>query len=127
MSTMICIHQADLSSHNNDSKFHPRIGSLSADQLEAVCELWSEPDAEVGTWECTVGKFPSVKNGRHEISFVLSGRAEIKCDSNGQTVTVVAGDLLILPDGWSGQWDVRETLRKIYVNIPVSHVASLIT
>jgi hypothetical protein len=26
-----------------------------------------------------------------------------------------AGDLLVLPVGWSGRWDVTATLRKVYV------------
>jgi len=29
-------------------------------------------------------------------------------------VEVHGGDLIILPPGWSGRWDVLETVRKVY-------------
>jgi len=29
----------------------------------------------------------------------------------------LAGSALVLPAGWSGRWDIHETLRKLYVTI----------
>ncbi|MEU1321077.1 cupin domain-containing protein [Streptomyces tibetensis] len=27
---------------------------------------------------------------------------------------MAAGDVVVQPKGWSGRWDVRETIRKVY-------------
>lgn len=36
-------------------------------------------------------------------------------DAASGTVTEIGpGDLVILPPGWSGRWDVIETVRKIF-------------
>jgi hypothetical protein len=34
---------------------------------------------------------------------------------DGETVELVAGDTAVFPRGWSGTWDIEETLRKVYV------------
>lgn len=45
---------------------------------------------------------------------MLPGAATITDDATGSTHELRAGDLLVLPVGWSGRWDVTETLRKVY-------------
>ena len=34
-------------------------------------------------------------------------------------VELTAGDVLTLPKGWSGRWDILETVRKLYVTAAV--------
>ena len=34
---------------------------------------------------------------------------------DGTSVELTAGDVLTLPKGWSGRWDILETVRKLYV------------
>lgn len=36
-------------------------------------------------------------------------------DGDGEPVTLKAGDTILIPRGWSGAWEIHETLRKLYV------------
>ena len=52
----------------------------------------------------------------HEMKFIVDGSFTVE-DETGQKETVKAGDLLILPIGWCGEWEVHEAIRKTYVLI----------
>ncbi len=45
----------------------PRLGSLSGEPVESVCELHSDGRARTGVWECTPGSFDSARNGDTEV------------------------------------------------------------
>ena len=47
---------------------------------------------------------------------MLSGVATIT-DEDGTSFQVGPGDVFVLPAGWSGRWDIAETLEKLYVTI----------
>ena len=47
---------------------------------------------------------------------VLRGAARIT-DADGAVRELVAGSVVVLPVGWSGRWDITETIRKVYVTI----------
>jgi uncharacterized cupin superfamily protein len=49
-----------------------------------------------------------------EFTYIVAGRAKLTDDATGQVVEIGAGDLVILPPGWTGRWDVIETVRKVY-------------
>ena len=49
-----------------------------------------------------------------EVCYILSGRATITDGENGTVYEVSAGDVIVQPKGWSGRWDVTETIRKVY-------------
>ena len=36
-------------------------------------------------------------------------------DADGTSHRVVPGTVVVLPKGWSGRWDIHETVRKLYV------------
>jgi uncharacterized cupin superfamily protein len=74
--------------------------------------------SEAGIWECNEGRFTSDRSAFAEVCFIISGRADIVSDANGETKTVGAGDLFVLPRGWTGTWEIHETVRKIYVALP---------
>jgi uncharacterized cupin superfamily protein len=75
------------------------------------------PDApgNIGIWECQPGGWPIVNRPDTEVCYVLSGAATITDDATDTKHELKAGDLLVLPVGWSGRWDVTQTLRKVYV------------
>jgi uncharacterized cupin superfamily protein len=50
-----------------------------------------------------------------EVCHILSGRATLTDSNSGDATEITAGDFVILPRGWSGRWDVHETVRKVYV------------
>jgi uncharacterized cupin superfamily protein len=65
-------------------------------------------------WEGTPGSWTVENRPDTETSLVLSGRARIT-DDDGVMREIGPGDMLILPCGWSGRWEIVETLRKCYV------------
>jgi uncharacterized cupin superfamily protein len=48
------------------------------------------------------------------VCYILSGRATITEGGSGTVYEVSAGDVIVQPKGWSGRWDVTETIRKVY-------------
>jgi uncharacterized protein len=92
------------------------IGSAMDGPMETRChELWRSPDEKVGTgiWECDAGRFTAHFAGRGEFIHIVTGR--MTCTAEDGTVTeLAAGDSMTFPPGWTGEWHVHETLRKLY-------------
>jgi uncharacterized cupin superfamily protein len=65
--------------------------------------LW---EAEPGCWE--------VNYSEDEFCRILAGRSVLRDDS-GMERELEPGDNFVIPAGFSGQWEVIETTRKIYV------------
>ena len=66
-----------------------------------------------GTWECEVGRSRWEFTDRGEFIHVLSGR--MVCTEDGQEpVELAAGSTAVFPLGWRGEWDVTQTLRKVF-------------
>ena len=82
---------------------------------EAALVVWSAPEGvETGIWEATPGRFGATRDGYHEVCQILSGRATL-APTGGEPVQIGPGDTLVTPAGWTGVWEVHETLRKTYV------------
>lgn len=62
--------------------------------------------------------WPIVNRENTETCSIVSGRATITVDETGQKYEISAGHVVTFPTGWSGRWDVTETIRKVYC-IPV--------
>jgi|SRR5581483_2241247 len=75
--------------------------------------LWQEGDQEVGIWECTAGPSHWTLE-THEQIYIISGRMTVTPDG-GEPTDVNAGDTAVFPRGWTGTWQIHETLRKLYV------------
>lgn len=90
--------------------------SIEGEQLEASKMLWTSDDGlvEVGVWECTPGRFTSVRETNSEICHIVSGRVSLH-GPDGHTREVGPGELLVLPRGWRGEWTIHETTRKLYI------------
>jgi uncharacterized protein len=75
--------------------------------------LWADGDQEAGVWECTPG--PSRWNlESNEFVHILSGRMTVTPDG-GETTEIGPGDTAVFPRGWTGDWQIHETIRKLYV------------
>jgi uncharacterized protein len=74
-------------------------------------EKGSKPEA--GVWACTPGGWAIEDRPNTEVNVILSGRARITND-DGSVIELEPGDLVVLPTGWSGRWDILEPLRKTY-------------
>jgi uncharacterized cupin superfamily protein len=78
--------------------------------------LYEDLDGRIktGTWECEVGTSRWEFLERGEFIHVLSG--SMVCTEDGQQlVELTAGSTAVFPLGWRGEWEVRQTLRKVFV------------
>ena len=88
-----------------------RAGFDSGDPKTAILKF--DTEVKTGVWECQPGGWQSTREDT-EVCYILSGRATITDGENGTVYDVAAGDVLVQPKGWSGRWDVTETIRKVY-------------
>jgi len=86
-------------------------------QQERDHVLWTSEDGvvTVGVWEAGVGSFTAVRDGFHESCHVISGEVNITDDTGEHRLG--PGSVFVMPDGWSGRWDVIQPVRKSYVVI----------
>jgi len=91
-----------------------RPGADSGDPQLHTLPVDTGTTAKIGIWECAPGGWPVVDRPDTETCYIISGRATLTDEESGKTVEISAGDLVILPPGWTGRWDVTETLRKAY-------------
>jgi len=94
----------------------PRVGADSGTPQTAGRVLFDDNGIQVGIWQCTPGGWSIVDRPDHETVRIISGRARLT-NADGAAVEATAGDVVTLPKGWSGRWDVLETVRKFYVTI----------
>ncbi|GAA1692319.1 cupin domain-containing protein [Microbacterium sediminicola] len=91
----------------------PRKPALAGAPVESVSVLHRDDDARCGVWECTPGRFASARSGDNELMHFVSGAGTIT-SSDGSVFEIHPGAVLIAPDGWAGEWNIRETVRKVY-------------
>ena len=92
----------------------PRLGADSGNPQTSVREISNDGAVKVGVWECTPGGWAIVNRGDTEIASVISGAGTIT-DADGAQHALGPGSVVTLPKGWSGRWDITQTLRKVYV------------
>ena len=73
---------------------------------------------DLGFWECSPGSFKTARNGVNEVIFVLEGKGTLVSDT-GERVDHKAGDIVLIPNGWSGVWEIHEHFKKQYVSMSV--------
>ncbi|MCG2575108.1 cupin domain-containing protein [Acinetobacter sp. ME22] len=79
-----------------------------------IQSLAPEANGNLGIWECQPGGWPVIDRKDTEFCYIISGKATLTDERTGEKRDVTEGDLIILPVGWTGRWDVTETVRKIY-------------
>lgn len=97
-------------------EFKPKPTGISGDPMEASKIVWTSPDGTVmiGVWECTPGTFSATRVGYSEVAHIIAGDFRLT-DSEGTATDHGPGDLVVTNEGWVGTWDVRETVRKVFV------------
>jgi len=66
-----------------------------------------------GIWEAEPGCW-TINYTEDEFCQILAGRSILR-DEQGNQRELKAGDNFVIPAGFTGQWEVQETTRKIYV------------
>lgn len=69
--------------------------------------------SKAGVWESTAGSWEVTISGYTEFCVIKEGEVEI-VESNGTQHTLVAGDSLVMEDGFVGVWTVPTYARKYY-------------
>ena len=76
--------------------------------------IWEDgKGADSGVWECTPGPSHWTLE-TNEFIYVVSGRMTVTPDG-GEPLELGPGNSAVFPVGWTGTWDIHETLRKLYV------------
>ena len=91
----------------------PGVEPISGSPVAAILELSDDGHVATGIWECTPGSFPSKRVGCCELMTFFAGDATL-IDADGTRHEIRAGVVRFVPDGWSGVWEIRETVRKTY-------------
>ncbi|WP_323959758.1 cupin domain-containing protein [Arthrobacter sp. JZ12] len=73
---------------------------------------------DIGFWACSPGSFKTARDGVNEVILVLEGRGTLVSDT-GERVDHMAGDMVLIPNGWSGVWEIHEDFKKQYISIAV--------
>ncbi|MER6557143.1 cupin domain-containing protein [Streptomyces sp. NPDC001027] len=95
----------------------PKPTSVTPGQTESALGLWTDGrGAEVGYWECSPGRFAATRDGYSEICQILSGRMTLY-PSGAEPIDLGPGSTIVMPEGWTGDWEIHETVRKLYVII----------
>ncbi|MGF1593698.1 MAG: cupin domain-containing protein [Kiloniellaceae bacterium] len=68
---------------------------------------------EVGLWVCTPGRW-RLSLPADELCHFVSGRAVYRADG-GEVIEVGPGTVVHFPQGWSGECEVIETMRNLYM------------
>lgn len=97
--------------------FKSKPTTVTEGQTEALNVLWSSGDesTSIGVWECTPGRFTANRTAASEYCHVISGRATVSNSDGTASRDICAGDLLVLPQGWTGEWTIHEHMRKLFI------------
>lgn len=98
-------------------EFADKPTTLSEGQKEASNLLWTSADGhtKIGVWECTPGRFTANRTAAGEYCHIISGRATVTNSDGSGSRDIGPGDLLILPQGWTGEWVIHEHMRKLFL------------
>lgn len=109
----VVTHYCDFAQHHLQPH-GVRSDALHGKPATASCSIYDKGPTEVGAWTCTPGSFAVGKRASSEGFHVLEG-VFFLTNADGTARRCVAGDTVVLPRGWSGHWDVIETVKKLWV------------
>lgn len=75
-------------------------------------ELWADGESSAGIWQCAPGPSRWTLE-TNEVIHLVAGRMTVTPDG-GEPSEIGAGDMAVFPKGWTGTWDIHETVRKVY-------------
>lgn len=82
-----------------------------------ISETASEKGYSLGEWEATPGRFSTAPHdGFTEIIYILRGSGTLH-SNDGSTTALYPGANFVVGDGFVGEWQIDETVRKFYVLI----------
>jgi uncharacterized cupin superfamily protein len=87
----------------------------SGDPVEVCIDIFDNPTRRFacGVWQCSVGVVEMKDWPYDELCVLLAGRVIIT-PRGGQPQEYAQGEAFVIPRGFTGTWDIRETIRKYY-------------
>jgi uncharacterized cupin superfamily protein len=92
----------------------PKPNATRGAPVESSRVLHEDAHTQAGVWECTPGAFAARRDGYREIFTVVAGSGVLR-DEDGTETVLTPGVAVATPEGWVGEWDITETIRKVYV------------
>lgn len=88
---------------------------IEGNPKQSVWLSYSDPTEKffVGTWASEVGKW-KISYTEEEYCEILEGENVIT-NQDGSSLTVTAGDIFVVPSGFSGTWEVVKPTKKKFV------------
>jgi uncharacterized cupin superfamily protein len=75
-------------------------------------ELWVDGGSSAGIWQCAPGPSRWTLE-TNEVIYLVAGRMTVTPDG-GEPAQIGVGDMAVFPKGWTGTWELHETVRKAY-------------
>jgi len=93
----------------------PYFGEPIGDRpYQGIAVLHSDPSRGIvsGIWECAPGKLQlAIKSD--EFCHVIAGHWILR-STDGTVTEIVPGDSFFFPRGWTGECEIRSTVRKVF-------------
>lgn len=86
--------------------------ATGAEMTTSGVEVWVDGAQSGGIWECTPGPSHWALE-THEVVQLVAGRMTVTPEG-GEPTELGAGDMAVFPRGWTGTWEIHETVRKVY-------------
>jgi uncharacterized cupin superfamily protein len=80
---------------------------------EAYVPVFDSTRFACGVWQCTPGLVAMADWPYDEFCILLSGRVVIT-PQGGAAQEYAQGDAFVIPRGFTGTWEIKETIRKYY-------------
>ena len=75
-------------------------------------EVWVDGENSAGIWQCGPGPSHWTLE-TNEVIYLVAGKMTVTPDGGAPSVIGV-GDVAVFPKGWTGTWNIHETVRKVY-------------
>lgn len=107
------LHDASTRTDLVDWGFQPDAISGKSHSSGKLVHKGPDNRPECGIWVCTPGRW-RLSIPRDELCHFVAGRATYR-SNKGEVIEVETGTVVLFPAGWSGECDVHETMRNIYI------------
>ena len=111
MTHLVRIEAQDLSHATPGKPSRPLYGETTYLSLESFSAQHGALSS--GVWEATAGAFRSNCAGYVEFCHILEGSCRV-VDPDGSGHHFSAGDSFVLPEGFTGHWEVDERVKKVF-------------
>ena len=91
-------------------------GALHEAPAHAASTIYNVGPTRVGTLTCAPGSFAVAPRTTAEFFFVVDG-VFFLTNVDGSARRCSAGDTVVLPEGWAGEWTIIEPVTKAWVEV----------